>query len=415
MLSTNPNKTSFIEKAPGPITRPAGRTLPPMASFVGAALALVGITFAAGAPSPLFVLYQQEWHFPAWILTVAFAIYALTLIATLLFAGSFSDYLGRRPILIGALLTEIVSMLLFVFASDIRWIILARAVQGIATGAATSTFTAAIVELAPERHKKFGALIGSTAPIGGLALGAIVTGMAIQFSNVPGLLVFGFLAAVFVLSIGVLYFSAETVERRPGALASLKPRLAVPAQARREFAGSSVVLAATWMMAGLFFGLGPSILRGVFHIEDGLVNGFLVAVPPMAGTVTSLLSSRVTPRRAILLGITGALAGAVITTAAVLAGWFPLLVAGALASGAGFGASFSGILRTLGPLAIPSRRAELFAGIYLVNYLALGVPALAAGILIGFFGLLNTVTGYGILAALAAVIGLAVQIRLARS
>ncbi|OJV88812.1 MAG: MFS transporter [Chloroflexi bacterium 54-19] len=400
---------------PGEKSRRAGWALPPMASFIGAALALVGITFASGAPSPLFVVYQQEWHFPAWILTVAFAIYAITLITTLLFAGSFSDYLGRRPILIGALLTEIVSMLLFVFASDISWIILARAVQGIATGAATSTFTAAIVELAPERHKKFGALIGSTAPIGGLALGAIVTGMAIQFSQAPSLLIFGFLAAMFVLSIAVLVFSIETVERRPGALASLKPRLSVPVQARREFIGSSFVLTATWMLAGLFFGLGPSILRGIFHIEDGLINGFLVAVPPTAGTVTSLLSSRLTPRRAILLGTVVALVGAAITTVSVLVGWFPLLVLGAIGSGAGFGASFSGILRTLGPLAVPSRRAELFAGIYLVNYLALGAPALAAGILIGFFGLLATVTGYGILVVLAAAVSLGVQLRLARS
>ncbi|MBN9389574.1 MAG: MFS transporter [Chloroflexi bacterium] len=415
MLSTNPNNTTIIEKMPGEKSRRAGWALPPMASFIGAALALVGITFASGAPSPLFVVYQQEWHFPAWILTVAFAIYAITLITTLLFAGSFSDYLGRRPILIGALLTEIVSMLLFVFASDISWIILARAVQGIATGAATSTFTAAIVELAPERHKKFGALIGSTAPIGGLALGAIVTGMAIQFSQAPSLLIFGFLAAMFVLSIAVLVFSIETVERRPGALASLKPRLSVPVQARREFIGSSFVLTATWMLAGLFFGLGPSILRGIFHIEDGLINGFLVAVPPTAGTVTSLLSSRLTPRRAILLGTVVALVGAAITTVSVLVGWFPLLVLGAIGSGAGFGASFSGILRTLGPLAVPSRRAELFAGIYLVNYLALGAPALAAGILIGFFGLLATVTGYGILVVLAAAVSLGVQLRLARS
>jgi len=415
MLSTNPNNTTIIEKMPGEKSRRAGWALPPMASFIGAALALVGITFASGAPSPLFVVYQQEWHFPAWILTVAFAIYAITLITTLLFAGSFSDYLGRRPILIGALLTEIVSMLLFVFASDISWIILARAVQGIATGAVTSTFTAAIVELAPERHKKFGALIGSTAPIGGLALGAIVTGMAIQFSQAPSLLIFGFLAAMFVLSIAVLVFSIETVERRPGALASLKPRLSVPVQARREFIGSSFVLTATWMLAGLFFGLGPSILRGIFHIEDGLINGFLVAVPPTAGTVTSLLSSRLTPRRAILLGTVVALVGAAITTVSVLVGWFPLLVLGAIGSGAGFGASFSGILRTLGPLAVPSRRAELFAGIYLVNYLALGAPALAAGILIGFFGLLATVTGYGILVVLAAAVSLGVQLRLARS
>src|SRR6476660_5220188 len=121
MLTTKPNDVNIIEVVTGEFirTRPAARTLPPMASFIGAAFALVGITFAAGAPSPLFVLYQQEWHFPAWVLTFAFAIYAITLLTTLLFAVSVSDYLGRRPVLIVALLTEVISMLLFVFANDI--------------------------------------------------------------------------------------------------------------------------------------------------------------------------------------------------------------------------------------------------------------------------------------------------------
>ncbi|MCZ9343308.1 MFS transporter, partial [Streptomyces sp. TRM76130] len=59
-------------------------------------IASVAVAFGAGAGSPLFVLYQREWGFPDWQLTTAFTVYAVTLLATLLVAGSVSDHIGRR-------------------------------------------------------------------------------------------------------------------------------------------------------------------------------------------------------------------------------------------------------------------------------------------------------------------------------
>lgn len=395
--------------------RPARRTLRPIAAFVGAALAFVGVTFAAGAPSPLFVLYQQQWGFPDWVLTGAFAIYAITLLVTLLIAGSLSDHIGRRPVLIGALALEIVSMVLFLFARDIGWIIVARAVQGVATGAATGTFTASIVELAPQRHKKLGAVIGGTAPIGGIALGALVTGIAVQFTAQPTLLIFTALALVFVAGIVVVAWSAETVESRPGAVRSLIPRLNVPRAARREFTGSIPVLAATWMLAGLFLGLAPSIVHGVFHIDSGLVNGLIVALQPAVGAVVGFLLSRVPARLAMITGMAAVIVGVVLATVAIAGGVLWLLFVAAVFGGAGFGAAFSSSLRILAPLAPNDQRAELFAAVFLVNYLAYGVPALVAGELIGMVGLLPSVIGYAVAIAAVGVVALVTQLALART
>jgi MFS family permease len=389
--------------------------LPSTAAFAGAVLSFGAITFAAGAPSPLFVLFQQEWHFPTWLLTIAFAIYAITLLATLLVAGSLSDHIGRRPVLISAMVVETLSMALFVFAPNIGWIIAARAIQGIATGAATSAFTAAIVELAPERHKRLGALISSTAPIGGLALGALITGAAIQFTHDPSVIIFSVLAVVFILGTILVIFTTETVSRRPGAIDSLVPRLFVPRIARREFSASIPMLISTWMLAGLFLGLTPSIIRGVFHVNSGLVNGALVALPPAAGAITGLVFGRVSARNATIFGGAATFVGATIFVIGVTAGWFPLLFIGAIIGGVGFGTAFSGILRIFAPLATSYQRAELFAAVYLVSYLAYGVPALVAGELIGVIGLLHTVIGYGVAIIVATAIGLLAQLRLAHS
>jgi MFS family permease len=147
--------TILAGDSPTPATR---RHASPALAFTGVALSFVGLFLAAGAASPLFRLEQQEWGFPVWLLTIAFAIYAIALLATLLVAGSLSDYIGRRPVLVGALGVEAGAMLIFLFAPNIGWVIAARTVQGIATGAGVSAFTAAAAEYAPARHKKLGVL-----------------------------------------------------------------------------------------------------------------------------------------------------------------------------------------------------------------------------------------------------------------
>src|ERR1700678_2952662 len=88
-------------------TAASRRRASPALAFTGVTLSFLGLFLAAGAPSPLFRLEQQEWGFPVWLLTIAFAIYAIALLATLLVAGSLSDYIGRRPVLIGALGVEV--------------------------------------------------------------------------------------------------------------------------------------------------------------------------------------------------------------------------------------------------------------------------------------------------------------------
>ncbi|MGO4301923.1 MFS transporter [Leifsonia sp. RAF41] len=400
MLAVRP---AAVRKSGGPFR------LRPTAAFAGTALAFVAVALAVGAPSPLFVLYEQEWGFQPWLLTVAFAIYAVTLLITLLIAGSLSDHIGRRPVLIGALALQVVAMLVFLFAPDIGWIIGARSIQGVATGAAMSTFTAALVELAPEKQKKLGATIGSTAPVGGIAIGAFLTGLAVQFVPQPTTLVFITLALLFAAGILVIVASPETVVRRPGAVRSLIPRLLIPAAARREFIGALPLFIATWMLAGLFIGLSPSILHGIFHLDSGLLNGAIVAVPPAVGAVAGLLLTRAVARTTVVWSMAAILVGVAVAAVGIGAAVLPLLFVGATVAGGGFGAGFSGMLRILAPLAPNDQRAELFAGIFLVSYLAYGLPALVAGELIGIIGLLPTALGYSAAIAAASVVALIVQ------
>ncbi|MDG4821411.1 MFS transporter [Asanoa sp. WMMD1127] len=382
------------------------------AAFAGSAAAFAVLFVAAGAPTPLLVDLADRWAFAPWLVTFAFGVYAFAVLAALLLVGSLSDHVGRRPVLLGALTVQLAAMLMFVFATDIWWVCAARVVQGVGTGAATSAFTASIVELAPPRHRRAGAIVGAVAPPVGLGVGALLTGVAVEHSGNPTRLAFVVLAGLTVASIALVARSPETVARRPGARRSLVPHVRVPPRIRPEFAAVTPVLVASWALAALFLGLAPTIVRGVFANDDGVVHGAVVAVALAAAAVTATVLGRRTARATQTIGAAFVLVGAALLAAAAWADLFPLLwVAGAVC-GVGLGPSFSGALRALSPLAAERERAGLFAAVYLVSYVSFGLPAILAGELIGPVGLLPVTVGYAALVAAAGLVALVAQARL---
>ncbi|MGW2103016.1 MFS transporter [Streptomyces olivaceoviridis] len=410
-LSSVPSSHQTPASSPDPAS-PSGRGRP--LATAGVVIASIAVAFGAGAGSPLFVLYQREWGFPAWQLTTAFTVYAVTLLATLLVAGSVSDHIGRRPVLVGAMLLLLVTSALFLAADGIGWIIAARAVQGMATGAATSTFTAAIIELAAPRHRPVMTVLTSAAPVGGLALGALFAGVAVQYSTHPTAVVFLGLTVVLLYGIASVLAAPETADRHPGVLASLRPRLSVARTARGWFWSLAPLVAAGWMFSGLFLGLAPSFDASVFGIRDAAVNGAIVAVQPMAAAVAGIGFGRLSAGRATRIGALLVFAGAVLTVTGVVTARLPLVVVGALLGGSGQGAAFGSSLRILGPLADNASRGGLFAAVYLVAYTAYGAPVLVAGIASDFVPLTATVAVYGLVVALlaaSAVLSLALRSR----
>src|SRR4029078_13149534 len=114
-------------------------------------LAVTQVLFfaASSAPSPLYLGYQQEWHFSSLTLTLVFASYAAALLLTLLTVGGLSDFLGRRRVLAVALVIEVVAMVAVLTGDGVWWLLAARVIQGVATGIAAGALGAAVADLAP--------------------------------------------------------------------------------------------------------------------------------------------------------------------------------------------------------------------------------------------------------------------------
>ncbi|MFF3514411.1 MFS transporter [Streptomyces sp. NPDC002573] len=371
------------------------------------ATALLLLMFAASAPSPLYVVYQARWHFSSGILTTVFAVYALFLLLALLTVGGLSDFLGRKPVLISSLLVEAASMVLFAEARSVGWLLVARAVQGVATGAATGTLAAALVDLQPVHGPGLGALVNGATSTLGLAVGAFGSGLLVQYGPAPRILVFALLLAGFLVTAAVLTWIPETAARRPGALASLLPKARVPRQARKGFAAAAPALIAVWALGGLYLSLAPSLVAGLLNATNHLVGGLVITTMTASGTVSSIALRGRQARPTLVFGSVALALGALGMLAALGVHSLVLFFATTALAGLGFGAAFLGTLSTVMPLAAPGERAELFASLYVVSYLAMSLPAVAAGFAAPHLGLLLTAVIYGSTVSALALVSLA--------
>lgn len=353
---------------------------------------LLSFLAAASAPSPLYAIYRDAWGFSALTLTVVFSSYALALLAALLVFGAMSNHRGRREVVIASLVLESASMLLFLRADSVGWLIAARVLQGTATGIATSAIGAGLLDL----HRERGTLINSVAPMVGLGVGALGTSVLVQFVPAPTQVVYGLLLMVFALLTVAAYYLPETVERRPGAWRSLKPKIEIPARARRLMWQLLPINTAQWALAGFYLSLGPTLARVVTGNDAPVVGGVLIAALVLSSAAAIALCRNRVPRSALAAGAAALSVGVGVAVAGVLVPSTAAFFAGTVIAGAGFGAAFTGSVRSLVPLAAPHERAGLMAGFFVLCYLAFSLPAIAAGLLVEYFGLHDTAIGFGL-------------------
>jgi MFS family permease len=308
-----------------------------------------------------------------------------------------------------ALVVEAGAMALFLVADGVGWLMAARVVQGLATGAMTGALGAALLDF-QRRDRPLGALVNSASPGLGLSLGAVGAGLLVEFVRASTEWVFAVLTVAFLIAaLGVWLLLPESSPRLPGALASLRPRAHVPPTHRRAFLVALPSLVATWSLGGLYASLGPSLVAGPFGIDDHLVGSLLILALNGTGLVGSLAMRGAAPERAMVTGALVFAAGVAGTVGALFADSATVLFVSVVVCGFGFGSAFLGAMATVTRGVAPGERAGLLSSVFVVGYLAFSIPAIAAGIAVGRVGLARTAEVYGavvIVLALLAVAGL---------
>ena len=365
---------------------------------------VVLLFFAMGTSliTPLIPLYQQDLGFNDTVVTLFLLCYVVALVPSMLTLGQFSDQIGRRPVLLGAIGTLAVAQVIILSEPGLAGLLIARGLQGAATGAFFGTCTAFLVDASPEGKRRFSSALATISVRLGLGLGPGRCGVLIQYAPEPFRLPFAAHLVLLAIAAAIVLFLPETVlqrNRRPIRLA-----LEVPARERSVFWR---VLVPSGMILSLFDGVALSLVP-VFTVRVlGITNyalvgasGFLVLV---SGAVSQALVPNMAPRRAILIGLAvGAISFFGVVAAAPLESEALLLVSVAITGGA-CGLMMKGGVDLTTEIAPVEHRGKLLSAYYVACYLGgFSLPLLAVGVLADLIGLTLALLVLAITSALAA-------------
>jgi MFS family permease len=387
------------------VARPIWRLSGPAAFWLIAyafAVTMVGTTL----PTPLYVIYQAQWHFPTSLITLIFATYAVGVLAALLAAGRSSDQVGRRPVLATAVGLSIASAVTFILAPGIGWLFVGRMLSGLSAGLITGTATAALTETARPGSGRRASLVSTTANMGGLGLGPLLAGLLAQYAPYPTVLPYlvqlGLVAAA---GLGLLV-APETVSTR-SALSLRFRGFGIPQAGRAEFVAAGVAGFASFTLLGLFSSLAPTFLSGVLHDSSHATAGAVVFLVLAVAACAQLAGSRLPSRPVMLAGLAVFMAALALIVAGLSAASMPLFLAGSVVSGVAVGTVFMGSLATANRLAPAETRGQVISTYFVFAYVGLTVPVIAVGFGAQAFGDFRATLACAIALAVIAVASMA--------
>ncbi|MFE5144314.1 MFS transporter [Streptomyces fagopyri] len=320
---------------------------------------------AASAPTPLYGVYAADWHFSAITLTIVFSVYAVALLGALLAFGTLSDAIGRKPVIVIALTLQVTSLICFLAASDVVWLLAARIAQGAATGLVSAAVSAALLDLQPPCKQGLAAFTNALMSTAGLGAGALGSGALVQYAPHPERLVYAVLAVAAVLLLAAVRFGVdETVTSR--STPRLWSRIAVPKPILPAFLTAVPCLAATLALGGLYLSLGPSLAGELSHSPNHLLGGGVPAMLCGTGSLATAAVRSRSPRNCMIIGCATLTSGSALTVIALTVQSPALFYISTVIAGVGFGTGYLGSFRTLVGLAGPEHRGALVSAIYTV-------------------------------------------------
>ncbi len=385
LASTTPASTPTDD--PASDRRPP--RLRPGAGFRVVATAFVTVMAFATVPTPLYAIYQARDGFSSSVVTVVFAAFAVGVMLSLYLVGHLSDTLGRRPLILFALVVEIASAVVFLSSAALPALLVARLLSGIGVGALAATATAHLGELhladRPGERTGRPATVAGLANIGGLALGPLAGGLLAELAPQPLRVPYAVFLVLLVAAAIAVAVVPETVSR-PQSRPPYRPqRIVVPRAARSAFAAAGAAAFTAFAVFGMFTALAPTFLVRVLHESDHLVAGSVTFSVFAAAALAQVGAAGWPTRRTLHVGAAAQVLGLLGVLAAAAAGSLPAFVTGGVVAGAGVGLVFRSAVARAGSLAPAEVRGETLAAIFLTAYAGLTVPVLLIGLALTTF------------------------------
>lgn len=400
--------TAGIATIPAIAARAERRTVPHGAGFWVIAVAFLSVMAFSTLPTPLYALYQQRDGFPTAVITIVFAAYAVGVVASLFLAGHISDWLGRRRIILAAILVELLSAVVFLLWPDVAGLLLARFVSGVGVGALTATATAHLSELRavarPDEGPAVSRVVSTLVNMGGLALGPLVAGVLAVTVSDPLTVPYAVFVVILVLAAIAVVFVPETVERREELPAYRPQRVSVPAAARGTFWSAAAGAFAAFAIFGLFTSLAPSFIAGSLHETSRLLAGAVAFGVFAAAAIAQVAFASVPTRVGLVIAVVAMVLGLGSFATGIVAGSLLLFVIGGIVAGAGVGVLFRVSLAVAGSLAAPETRGEVLAAMFLAAYIGLALPVLLLGVALAVLPMVPVLIGFVAIIAVMVVV-----------
>jgi MFS family permease len=346
------------------------------------AFAFLTVMAFTTVPTPLWSLYAQRDRFSSFTVTIVFAVYALAVALSLFLVGHLSDWYGRRRVLMPALALEILAGVVFLVWASLPGLLLARVLSGLGIGAVTATAMAWLSELRGGSSPRTQA-VATGANLGGLGLGALLSGALAQWVGNPLQVPFVVFVAALLLAWVALLAAPET---RPGSFPRPRyrtQRITVPARSRGRFWAAALGAGITFAVFGLLTSLAPSFLAGTLHQPSHALAGAVSFAAFAVAALAQILTASRPAHQVLRAAIPALPTGLGLLTLAV---WLPspsfgVFLAGDVVVGAGCGLMFKGAIATVSEISREEHRAEALAGVFLAAYVGLAGPVIGLGAL----------------------------------
>jgi MFS family permease len=411
------------------MTRPAGGR--PVRLGLRANLAqfslLVGVNALVGGMigqerTVLPLLATQVFHLQAVTAALTFILaFGAVKAATNFFAGTLSDRVGRKPVLVAGWLVGLPVPLLLLWAPVWGWVILANVLLGINQGLTWSTTVIMKIDLAGPERRGLAMGLNEAAGYGAVAVTALATGfLAAHYGLRPQPFFLGLAYAGLGLGLSTLLVRETRAYVRHEATTHVN----TSAAAHQGLSTGQVLLLTSFKekalsaasQAGMVNNLNDGLAWGVFPLlfarhglpvgRIGILAALYPAVWGVGQLVTGALSDRVGRKWLIAGGMwTQALAIGLIAAVGSFWPW----AAGALLLGAGTAMVYPTLLAAVGDVAHPSWRASSVGVYRLWRDGGFAVGALLAGMVADLAGLAAAIWA---VAALTAASGVVVAVRM---
>lgn len=373
-------------------------------AFVSAVVSLVAGFATTAAPIPLFNTYRADDRLTNADISLTVVVYSVGTVGALLVLARLSNHLGRRPTAIMALALLLLGCLLLLNVHDIGTLLVARLLTGVGIGLASSGLTSYVVDAAPEKPAWLASVAASQAPMLGLTLGAVGSGALVQFGPWPRELIYFVTGALMLVSAVLILISPETAAPTGGVWQSLRPRVGVPARAKRLLPVAVAVFVVTWSTGAFYQAFVPALIADQLHTRSPLILGLVFSAymapsvlgAPLGGRFTSATAQRI---GMIIFGI-----GMLNIVTAIATGTLVLFITASIVAGIGQGIAISSAIRGLMHGSAVAERAPIFATVYLLDYGGATILSLVSGQVSNAVSLSHIAFGYGALAVIATII-----------